>query len=465
MPSWDGEKMSWGDALLNAATMGLWSSEPGEIFYVVVVLALGFGIAYMDTCWAAPGKGHKIWPRCEGPRSRLDGFMALTALVVKVLATSWLFVGGQLRVHLLWFTSFKFWGAAVLTLAILMVVFYLPCMLFTDMLKKQPTIKDLSDQICNEKIDGDSLKNFCAKPCEAACPEYIRKNMKQYVMGIVRLPLICCQPRKFVTVLKSFTLLIVIKLLGTIMLMYYIMVRCHFSAFTWKLFTFQGWVEEVLDIMKMKNRSLSLDYPRFWNEERHAQEQRAQSEASEVEDDSGEGISDLCEEGKAGEDNFDKKASEQKTEDHKDVAMAQAEAKTACIAVVLPVLAELIMVCVEFVLELIGDIIFQLLVIGIGVLVAEKALEKYDSNQEATGQATNPPAPPAPLPNLLGGPRAAVGKTFQVQVPMNARPGQKIQATTPSGLVLQVEVPANISPGQLILVEDPGQQQAMYNMV
>lgn len=156
--------------------------------------------------------------------------------------------------------------------------------------------------------------------------------------------------------------------------MLYIFIRTLVSGYTYKLFTFQGWADEMVNIMKIKRRVLALDYPRFWTEEQLA-EREAKKAAEEQE--AKEEVKDLKEMGKDGAKDI-----------AKDQAVAEAVKRLPVFA--WPVFGQFTSFVCEFSFELFGDFAFgfivQLFAIGFAILMAEKALEKHNAKQGATGE-------------------------------------------------------------------------------
>jgi len=126
-----------------------------------------------------------------------------------------------------------------------------------------------------------------------------------------------------------------------------------------------------------------------------------------------------------------------KQKEGQDEAKEKAEAamRTGCFVLALPVLLECTWMVLELVAEIFGDCITHAILLGFVIFLAEKVLQKHNSEQ---AESTSP-------------------QTFRVQVPLTATPGQMIQTTAPSGMLVQVQVPMNSSPGTWISVEDPGQ--------
>merc|ERR1719158_243279 len=118
---------------------------------------------------------------------------------------------------------------------------------------------------------------------------YVKTNFRQFVLGFCKLPCLLCRPQRFVTVGKALAVLVFVEMLGGMCLYLYILIRTLVSGYTYKLFTFKGWADEVIDIMKIKRRVLALDYPRFMTEEqlaakKAAKEQEAKEAAKDAKD-------------------------------------------------------------------------------------------------------------------------------------------------------------------------------------
>lgn len=107
--------------------------------------------------------------------------------------------------------------------------------------------------------------------------------------------------------------------------------------------------------------------------------------------------------------------------------------KTGFLVLMLPLLLDIAIMVLELLFEFFGDVILHVLFLAVCVLMSEKV---------RLGART-----------LLG----ISLPTFPVQVPVDATPGQIIQATAPSGMLVYVQIPDKIRGGMVIFVEDPGQ--------
>jgi len=192
--------------------------------------------------------------------------------------------------------------------------------------------------------------------------------------------------------------------------MLYFWVRATVAAYTYKLFTFQGWKDEMVDIMKMKRRVLNLDYPRFWNENERTErdregtrdrEERLRKSAEEAEKAMNEYRDEGLQKQVAGEDlespvgtfeEIGKKQKEKQDEAIKQAASAKDEAEAAVtstdglVFLSWPVIVECAVLVFELFLECFGDFIVFLLVLGLAIFLAEKVLEKHNSKQAAMGE-------------------------------------------------------------------------------
>jgi len=242
-------------------------------------------------------------------------------------------------------------------MGILMFTIYLP---ITCSRTRCPTMKEVVQQFRDEKLE--IANGRCT---------YVKTNFRQFVLGFCKLPCLLCRPQKFVTVGKALVVLVFVEMLGGMCLYLYILIRTLVSGYTYKLFTFRGWADEVVDIMKIKKRVLVLDYPRFWTEEqlaereakKAAEEQEAKEEAKDLKDmgkDKAKGLA-------------------------KDQVAAEAAKKLPVFA--WPACGEFFALFFDLFSDLFGDFalgfIVQLFAIGFALLIGEKAVEKHNAKQAA----------------------------------------------------------------------------------
>lgn len=363
------------------------------IFTGILVILSGFYIAYLDSRWAYPDERHKFWPTFSIPKSKKDFCWAVVGIFIKLF---FLFFFGTAACFRL--------VECVIPLISNFTVFYcmliLICCVFTPTIfsKQCPTMKELCQEYHQERFQREK---------EGEC-KYLKRNFKQFFTGICKFCCLCCEPLKFATTWKALFVVGSIQVWGSILLMLYFWVRATVAAYTYKLFTLQGWKDEMVDIMKMKKRVLNLDYPRFWseNEQRERDEERDKEEKEkEKKEEAQEGIDEYEEEGMqkqaAGEDlespvgtfeEIGKKQKEKQDKAIKQAASAKDEAEAAVtstdglVFLSWPVIVECAVLVFELFLECFGDLIVFLLVLGLAIFLAEKVLEKHNAKQAAMGE-------------------------------------------------------------------------------
>jgi hypothetical protein len=331
---------------------------------VIVLMAfLGCIIGCVDYCWAP--QGEKYPPKCQGPRSCGDFFLAVVGIMMKgafILLVSEPMLTTICEDIFGFMMNLFFLGG----MGALMFTIYLP---ITCSRRRCPTMKEVAQQFRAEKIEIASGK--CA---------YVRTHFRQFLLGFVKLPCLLCRPQKFVTVGKALFVLVFVEMLGGMCLYLYILIRTLVSGYTYKLFTFRGWGDEVIDIMKIKKRVLTLDYPRFWTEEqlaareakKAAEEQEAKEEAKEFKDTGKDKVKDVA----------------------KDMAAAEAAKKLPVFA--WPACGEFFSLFFDLFSDLFGDFalgfVVQLFAIGFATLIGEKAVEKHNSKEAVTYDQKSDPS-------------------------------------------------------------------------
>jgi len=328
----------------------------GGIIFAIMAL-LGCLLGYVDYCWAP--QGEKFPPKCQGPRSCGDFFMAVVGIMIKG-ACILLVSEPMLTTICEDFFGFMVYLFFLGFMGILMFTIYLPVTCSRTRCGGSPTLKEVAQQFRAEKTEIANGK--CT---------YVKTNFRQFVLGFCKLPCLLCRPQKFVTMGKALAVLVFVEMLGGMCLYLHILIRTLVSGYTYKLFTFRGWADEVIDIMKIKKRVLTLDYPRFWTEEQRAErekkdkaaeEQEAKEEAKELKDMGKDKVKDLA----------------------KDQAAAEAAKKLPVFA--WPACGEFFSLFFDLFSDLFGDFalgfVIQLFAIGFASLIGEKAVEKHNSSKQ-----------------------------------------------------------------------------------
>lgn len=192
---------------------------------------------FLDYRWAYEDEAHGLWPKFSFPKSKADGCMALVGLFLKgLLLTSGFFPIMFMRIA----EGILFVGQYTLILvcwAIIVISIWTPT-LFS---KQCPTMKNLCQQYHVERSTGLDFTADIRQNCK-----YLKENCKTLAVGICRVPLLLCNPLLCVTTLKAAVLLYFVNVFCTFFLLSYFSFRIGVAAYTYKLFTFVGWSDELV---------------------------------------------------------------------------------------------------------------------------------------------------------------------------------------------------------------------------
>jgi len=218
------------------------------------LLVLGLVIGYYDQKWAP--EGEKLPPRFQGPDGVLDACAALTiGLCIKFFFTVFI-IGPVIAIITDEIVSFMFHLFLLGMSGMVLITVYGPICWLLGWSKKAPTFKETMKQFRVTQME--MLKSKM---------QYMMDNWRLIIKSLLSAFLLPFQPLRFCVFGKALTIAVFVMILSSMGLWCLVLFRISLSAFTYKLFTLKGWVQEIKDVLTIKKRVLAMDYP--WVQEKH----------------------------------------------------------------------------------------------------------------------------------------------------------------------------------------------------
>lgn len=215
----------------------------GGMFSAILLIG-SVAVAVLDYRWAPAEE--KLGPKCQKPVSLVDFLLAVMGLFFKGVFI--FLVCPPAFANLLEDVgSFAFHLAMLCMWMVPMCTVCLPVTVWCS-----PTVKDVTDQFRLEKASMAEGKL-----------QYVKKNAGRFLCTLLLSPIKLLWPPTFVTTGKALAVLVVVEGFFAMCAWGYALGRVIFSAYTYKMFTFYGWVQEIAIAFHIKKRVLALDYPRF----------------------------------------------------------------------------------------------------------------------------------------------------------------------------------------------------------
>jgi hypothetical protein len=212
------------------------------VFGALSLFGLVLGI--LDYRWAP--ENNKLAPRCQKPDGWGDFLLAIIGFPLKFLFVCVVIepimgsIADDAVSFVLHLALLGFVGGFMATLCLPVTLWY------------TPTFKEVRQQYTHEK-----------KEINASKKDYVRNNFVKFMKCMLLAPCKLFIPWVFVTTGKSLCVVVFAEILFGMAAWCYVLFRIALSAWTYKLLTVKGWLQEIKDVIEIKKRIMALDYPCF----------------------------------------------------------------------------------------------------------------------------------------------------------------------------------------------------------